>query len=132
MKFEVAYFRTDEVRDPSRVAGRGHLQTLRRRRAHSPTGISHFPGLHFSLPVRKADACIFRSIFTPRSAFGDYFNLSESSMMNLENILRDPRYTDTVFVMIHGGYPLEREAILLAAVKNVYMDSSFMESYVSV
>src|SRR5207253_9068981 len=29
--------------------------------------------------------------------------------------------------MIHGGYPLEREAIWLAAVKNVYMDSSLME-----
>ena len=40
--------------------------------------------------------------------------------MNLENILRDPRYADTIFVLIHGGYPLEREAIWLAAVKNVY------------
>ena len=30
-------------------------------------------------------------------------------------------------VMIHGGYPLEREAIWLAAMKNVYMDSSLME-----
>src|SRR5207253_7758559 len=29
--------------------------------------------------------------------------------------------------MIHGGYPLEREAIWLAAMKNVYMDSSLME-----
>jgi predicted TIM-barrel fold metal-dependent hydrolase len=58
---------------------------------------------------------------------GDYFNISESNVMNLENILRDPRYADTVFVLIHGGYPLEREAIWLAAVKNVYMDSSLME-----
>ncbi len=58
---------------------------------------------------------------------GDYFNLSESNIMNLENILRDPRYADVVFVMIHGGYPLERQAIWLAAVKNVYMDSSLME-----
>jgi hypothetical protein len=29
--------------------------------------------------------------------------------------------------MIHGGYPLERQAIWLAAFKNVYMDSSLME-----
>ena len=58
---------------------------------------------------------------------GDYFNISESNVMNLENILRDPRYADTVFVLIHGGYPLEREAIWLASVKNVYMDSSLME-----
>jgi predicted TIM-barrel fold metal-dependent hydrolase len=29
--------------------------------------------------------------------------------------------------MIHGGFPLEREAIWLAAMKNVYMESSYME-----
>ena len=44
--------------------------------------------------------------------------------MNLESVLRDPRYASTTFVMIHGGYPLEREAIWLAAMKNVYLDSS--------
>jgi len=58
---------------------------------------------------------------------GDYFNLSQSNIMNLESVLRDPRYASTTFVMIHGGYPLEREAIWLAAMKNVYLDSSFGE-----
>jgi uncharacterized protein len=58
---------------------------------------------------------------------GDYFNISDSNIMQLENILRDPRYSGTTFVMIHGGYPLEREAIWLAAMKNVYMDSSLQE-----
>src|SRR5207245_10223265 len=57
----------------------------------------------------------------------DYFNISEGNIMNLENILRDPRYSGVPFVMIHGGYPLEREAIWLAAVKNVYMDCSLMD-----
>jgi len=58
---------------------------------------------------------------------GDYFSISEGSILNLENILKDPRYSSTIFVMIHGGYPLERTAIWLAAAKNVYMDSSLME-----
>src|SRR5260370_31631413 len=58
---------------------------------------------------------------------GDYFNLSEGNIFNLENILRDPRYASTVFVMIHGGYPYEREAILLAAAQNVYLGSSLIE-----
>lgn len=58
---------------------------------------------------------------------GDYFSLSESGIMNLENVLRDPRYSGTTFVMIHGGYPFEREAIWLAAVTNVYMESSYQE-----
>jgi len=58
---------------------------------------------------------------------GDYFNLTEGNIMNLENVLRDPRYSNVTFVMIHGGYPLERQAIWLAAVKNVYLDSSLTE-----
>ena len=47
--------------------------------------------------------------------------------MNLENILRDPRYSSTVFVMIHGGYPYEHQAIWLAAMQNVFLDTSLME-----
>ena len=53
--------------------------------------------------------------------------LSEGNILNLENILRDPRYSSTVFVMIHGGYPYEHQAIWLAAMKNVYLDTSLME-----
>jgi predicted TIM-barrel fold metal-dependent hydrolase len=58
---------------------------------------------------------------------GDYFSLSQSNVMTLESVLRDPRYASTTFVLIHGGYPLEREAIWLGAMKNIYLDSSFGE-----
>ena len=75
----------------------------------------------------RADAFICRCIFTRPSALAIIFNLSESNIMNLENILRDPRYSSTVFVMIHGGYPYEHQAIWLAAMQNVYLDSSLME-----
>jgi predicted TIM-barrel fold metal-dependent hydrolase len=57
---------------------------------------------------------------------GDYFNLSGGKVMNLENILRDPRFDNVTFVLLHGGFPYEREAIWLAARKNVYFDSSLM------
>jgi len=42
-------------------------------------------------------------------------------------VLRDPRYLGTTFVMLHGGYPMEREAIWLTSMKNVYLDSSLAE-----
>jgi predicted TIM-barrel fold metal-dependent hydrolase len=61
------------------------------------------------------------------AGIGNYFNLSESNVMNLESVVRDPRYQGTTFVMIHGGYPLEREAIWLTSMKNVYLDSSLGE-----
>ena len=45
-------------------------------------------------------------------------------VLNLENVVKDPRYSSTTFVLIHGGYPADREAIWLASVKNVYLDCS--------
>jgi hypothetical protein len=57
---------------------------------------------------------------------GDYFNLGDGNVMNLENILRDPRFDNVTFVLLHGGFPYERQAIWLAARKNVYFDSSLM------
>src|SRR5262249_18703198 len=58
---------------------------------------------------------------------GDFFNLRGVNVLNLENVLRDPRYQSTTFVLIHGGYPFYREAILLASMKNVVVESSATE-----
>jgi len=56
---------------------------------------------------------------------GDYFSLRNGNVLNLENVVRDARYKNVTFVLIHGGWPYEREAALLTAVKNVYLDTSF-------
>ena len=40
--------------------------------------------------------------------------------LNLENVLRDPRYANVKFVLIHGGYPYTLDMIWLTAAKNVY------------
>jgi uncharacterized protein len=56
---------------------------------------------------------------------GDYFSLRNGNVLNLENVVRDARYKNVTFVLIHGGWPYEREASLMTAVKNVYMDTSF-------
>jgi hypothetical protein len=127
MKFEVAYFRPTTFSDPTRqqaediyrhyvsggVPGEKEYRTFQ-------DYIFRFlviQGGHLNLPVHIHTA----------AGIGNYFNFSESNIMNLENVLRDPRYRETTFVMIHGGYPLEREAIWLAAMKNVYLDSSLGE-----
>jgi predicted TIM-barrel fold metal-dependent hydrolase len=56
---------------------------------------------------------------------GDYFSLHNGNVLNLENVVRDARYKNVTFVLIHGGWPYEREAALMTAVKNVYLDTSF-------
>ena len=127
MKFEVAYFRPTTFSDPPRAQAEeiyqryvaGGIPTEKEYRAFqdylfrylvTESGRQHLP-VHIHTAV----------------GIGDYFNLSTSNIMGLESVLRDPRYSGTTFVMIHGGYPLEREAIWLAAMKNVYFDSSFGE-----
>jgi predicted TIM-barrel fold metal-dependent hydrolase len=57
---------------------------------------------------------------------GDFFSMKNGNVMELENVLRDPRYENVTFVLLQGGFPHEREAIWLAAGKNVYLDSSLM------
>jgi predicted TIM-barrel fold metal-dependent hydrolase len=58
---------------------------------------------------------------------GDYFQpLAKQHHESRKRAARSA-LRSTTFVMIHGGYPLEREAIWLAAMKNVYLDSSFGE-----
>src|ERR1700730_7869339 len=61
---------------------------------------------------------------------GDYFSLRNGNPLNLENVLREPRYAKTKFVLIHGGYPYTVEMIWLTAAKNVYTDSSLVGYYV--
>jgi len=127
MKFEVAYFRPTTFSDPSR----GQAEEIYQRYVAG--------GIPTEKEYRSFQDYLFRYLITESGrqhlpvhihtaiGIGDYFNLSASNIMNLESVLRDPRYSATTFVMIHGGYPLERESIWLAAMKNVYFDSSFGE-----
>jgi hypothetical protein len=61
---------------------------------------------------------------------GDYFSVAGASVLNLEPVLRDPRYSATTFVLIHAGHPFEQAAMFMAAMKNVWLDSSATGSFV--
>jgi len=129
MKFEVAYFRSTKFSDPTRE----QAETIYKRYVgggvpgHEDYRI--FQDYIFRFLIQEGGRLRLPVHIHSAVGIGDYFNLSEGNIMNLENILRDPRYSKVTFVMIHGGYPYEREAIWLAAVKNVYLDSSLMEIY---
>ena len=127
MKFEVAYFRSLRFGDPSREPVEAIYRKYISGGVPSEPEYRTFQDFVFRYLIREGGRLHLPVHIHSAVGVGDYFNISESNVMNLENILRDPRYADTVFVLIHGGYPLEREAIWLAAVKNVYMDSSLME-----
>jgi uncharacterized protein len=127
MKFEVAYFRPTKFADPTRERAEEIYKRYAAGGVPSEQEYRTFQDYIFRYLVREGGRLHLPVHIHSAVGIGDYFSISEGNVMNLENILRDPRYADTVFVLIHGGYPLEREAIWLASVKNVYMDSSLME-----
>ncbi len=127
MKFEVAYFRPTTFGDPSRTQAEDIYQRYVAGGIPSEKDYRTFQDYIFRYLVLEGGRLHLPVHIHTAVGIGDYFNLSQSNIMNLESVLRDPRYSSTIFVMIHGGYPLEREAIWLASMKNVYLDSSFGE-----
>jgi len=130
MKFEAAYFRSL------------HFADLPREKAEAIYSKYHASGVPTAEEYRLFQDYIFRVLidqagklklpvhFHSAVGIGDYFSLRNGNPLNLENVLRDPRYSNVKFVLIHGGYPYTLDMIWLTAAKNVYTDSSLMGYYV--
>jgi hypothetical protein len=127
MKFEVAYFRPTTFSDPTKQRAEEIYNHYAAGGVPSEAEYRVFQDFLFRYLVREGARLRIPVHIHTAVGIGDYFNFSQSNIMNLETVLRDPRYSKATFVMIHGGYPLEREAIWLASAKNVFLDSSYME-----
>src|SRR3984885_1527672 len=127
IKFEVAYFRPTTFGDPTRDQAADLYQRYVTGGIPSEKDYRTFQDYIFRYLILEGGRLHLPVHIHSAVGIGDYFSLSQSNIMNFESVLRDPRYRNTTFVMLHGGYPLEREAIWLAAMKNVYFDSSFEE-----
>lgn len=126
-KFEVSYFRTLKFGDPSREEAEAIYRKYVASGVPSEAEYRRFQDYIFRYLIREGGRLHLPVHIHTAGGIGNYFNMTEGNIFNLENILCDPRYASTTFVMIHGGYPYERQAIWLASAKNVYMDSSLME-----
>jgi len=127
MKFEVAYFRSTKFSDPAREDAQDIYERFVAGGIPSKDEYRSFQDFMFRYLIREGGRLHLPVHIHSAVGIGDYFNLSESNIMNLESVLRDPRYSNVTFVMIHGGYPYDRQAIWLASAKNVYLDSSETE-----
>jgi hypothetical protein len=127
MKFEVAYFRPTTFSDPTRQQAEDIYRQYGSGGVPSEKDYRTFQDYVFRFLVMQGGRLNLPVHIHTAAGIGNYFNFSESNVMNLETVLRDPRYSGTTFVLIHGGYPVEREAIWIAAMKNVYLDSSLGE-----
>jgi uncharacterized protein len=125
MKFEAAYFRSLYFSDPPREKAEAIYAKYHSGGVPSAEEYGIFQDYIFRVMVDQAGKLKLPLHFHTAVGIGDYFSLRQGNVLNLENVLRDPRYHSTTFVLVHGGWPYEKEAALLTAVKNVYLDTSF-------
>ena len=125
IKFEAPYFRSlVNITDPPREQAEAIYNKYRAGGKPSADEYLVFQNYVFRYLIAQAGALHLQVHVHSAVGSGNYYRLSEGNAMDLENILRDPRYKDTTFVMIHGGYPYDQQSIWLAALPNVYLDSS--------
>ena len=125
IKFEAAYFRSLYFGDPPRAHAEAVYNKYREGGVPTAGEYKQFQDYIFRVMVDEAGKLHLPMHFHSAIGIGDYFSLHNGNVLNLENVVRDPRYKNVTFVLIHGGWPYEREAALMTAVKNVYLDTSF-------
>lgn len=129
IKFEAAYFRSLKFGDPPEAQA---TAVYRRYRAGGePSGPEYtlFQDFIFRYLLREAGRLNLAVQIHTSVGIGDFFSLANGNILNLENVVRDPRYDSVRFVLLHGGFPYEHQAIWLTARKNVFLDSSLIEFY---
>jgi uncharacterized protein len=125
IKFEAAYFRSLYFTDPPRSQAEAIYNHYRAGGVPNADEYRIFQDYIFRVMADQAGKLHLPMHFHTAVGIGDYFSLRQGNVLNLENVVRDVRYKNVTFVLIHGGWPYEREAALLTAVKNVYLDTSF-------
>ena len=130
MKFEAAYFRSLNFGDPPRATAEDIYAKYHSGGVPSEEQYRTFQDYVFRVLIDQAGKLNLPVHFHSAVGIGDYFSLTNGNPLNLENVLRDPRYKNVKFVLIHGGYPHTLQMIWMTAAKNVYTDSSLMGYYV--
>jgi hypothetical protein len=127
-KFEAGYFRSLYFADPPRQAAADVYRKYSSGGVPTPDEYKTFQDYVFRYLVTEGGRLQLPVHIHTAVGEGDYFSLRKGGVLNLENIVKDPRYLNTTFVLIHGGYPYFREVIWLASMKNVYIDTSEIET----
>lgn len=126
VKFEAAYLRSLQFSDPSQRVAR---RVYERYRSTTDVPEDEYRDLQDYLLryiLREVTKLGLPVHIHTGMGVGNAFHLSEAHPLRLENILSDPQYRQTAFVLLHGGYPFSQETILLASKPNVFIDSSAM------
>ncbi len=129
IKFEIGYFRSLHFDDPPEATAAAVYAKYRAGGVPTDAEYRDLQDYLFRYLVREAGKMHLPVQIHTAVGTGDFYNVTGSTALSLENVLRDPRYDATTFILLHGGYPFQEQAIWLTTRKNVYLDSSLMELY---
>lgn len=120
-KFEAAYLRPLDFSDAPEEAEAARIY------ASGKSSVAEYGRLqnHLFRYIAKECGRLGMAVhFHTGSGGGGYFSVAGSNPMLMEPLFNDPSLRKTNFVIVHGGWPFDREVAALLAKPNVYADFS--------
>lgn len=123
-KFEVAYLRSFDFSDPPRDQVAKIYARSVRGGTPDPADYKLLQDFLFRTIAAECGRLGMAVHLHAMSGGGSYFSIAGVNPLLLEPIFNDPRLRKTNFVLLHGGWPYEREIGSLLQKPNVYLDLS--------
>jgi predicted TIM-barrel fold metal-dependent hydrolase len=124
IKFAIAYRRPLNFEKVSSVEAASVYEQLLQEKEVSISGQRKLQDYLFRYINREAGRLDLKVHIHTGIGGGPYFNISGSNPMLLESVFNDPDQRNTTFVMIHGGWPFDKETGAMLIKPNVYVDFS--------
>lgn len=126
VKFEAAYLRALRFDDPPQRRARRIYERYRSTTAVPEDEYRDLQDYLFRYVLREVTKLGLPVHLHTGLGIGNAFRFTGAHPLQLENIVSDPQYRPTTFVLLHGSYPFTHEAMLLAGKPNVYIEPSAM------
>ena len=124
--FEAAYLRSLHFDDPSQRQARRIYERYLNSTEVPADEYRDLQDYLFRYLLREATRLGLPVQVHTGFGIGNAFSFTGAQPLQLENIVSDPQYRRTIFVLVHGSYPFTREAMLLAGKPNIYLELSGM------
>jgi uncharacterized protein len=124
VKFEVAYLRAFDFGDPPQEQAAKIFEKYAWHGVPSDAEYKVLQDFLFRYIARECGRLGMAVHLHAMAGDGSYFGVAGVNPLLLEPLFNDPRLRRTNFVLLHGGWPYERETAALLEKPNVYADLS--------
>jgi uncharacterized protein len=131
VKFEIAYLRGFDFGDPSRDEAAKTYAKWAKAGVPDAAEYKILQDFLFRTIVMECGRLGMAVHLHAMAGDGSYFSVAGANPLLLEPLFNDPRLRKTNFVLLHGGWPYERETAALLEKPNVYADLSSQDLLMS-